>query len=84
MIAALITNAKKPRVIMVRGSPNRLKTGFTNIFKTPSTMAKITAEENPSKCTPDKTLVRKKATIAVINNRISKFILLFFNVYGDC
>lgn len=82
MIAALMTNAKNPRVRMVNGSPKRLRIGFTNMFKTPSTIAKIIAEEKLSKCTPDKILVKRKATIAVTNNRIIKFISLFFNVYG--
>lgn len=69
---------------MVSGSPNRLKIGLTNMFKTPSTMAKIIADENPSKCTPGKILVKRYATIAVISNLIIKFISLFFNVYGIC
>lgn len=67
---------------MVSGSPNRLKIGFTNMFKTPSTSAKIIADENPSKCTPGKTLVKRYATIAVTNKRIIKFILLFLIVMG--
>lgn len=82
MIPALMTKAKNPKVRMVSGSPKRLKIGFTKMFKTPSTTAKITAEENPSKCTPGKILVKRKATMAVTNNRINKFISLFFNSYG--
>jgi hypothetical protein len=60
MIAALITNAKKPRVIMVRGSPNRLKTGFTNIFKTPSTMAKIMLKKTRQNVLPIKLWLEKR------------------------
>lgn len=59
MIPALMTKAKKPNVKIVSGSPKRLKMGFTNMFKTPSTIAKIIAEEKLSKCTPGKILVKR-------------------------
>lgn len=72
---ALITKAKKPSVMMVSGKPKRLRTGFTIRFKRPKTTAKIIAEEKPSKCIPDKIFVSKKATTAVMNNRIIKFIV---------
>ncbi len=77
---ALITNAKKPKVIMVRGKPKRLKTGFTIRFKSPKTIAKIIAVEKPSKCTPGKILVNKKATIAVTSSRMIKFIVFNFKI----
>lgn len=80
MINALITKAKKPRVIIVKGSPKRLKTGFTIKFKSPKTIAKIIAVEKPSKCTPGNSLVSKNATIAVISKRNIKFIVCNFFV----
>lgn len=80
IITALITRANNPSVMIVSGKPKSPKIGFTKIFSTPNTMAKIIAEENPSKCTPGSTLVKRYATIAVMNSLIIKFILLFFNV----
>lgn len=71
-----MTKAKKPSVIIVNGSPKRLKIGFKIRFKTPKTIAKIIAVENPSKWTPGKTLVNRKATTAVISRRIIKFMIL--------
>lgn len=82
MIIALITKAKKPKVIIVNGKPKRLKTGFTIRFKSPKTIAKMIAVEKPSKCTPGKILVSKKATIAVINSRMIKFIVFNFYIIG--
>ena len=58
-MAALMTKEKNPRVRIVSGSPKRLKIGFTKIFSTPSTRAKIMADENPSNCTPGKILVKR-------------------------
>lgn len=82
MMIALITKAKNPSVMMVSGKPNKLKTGFTIKFKIPKTIANITAVENPSKCTPGKIFVKRKATMAVIKSRRIKFIMFdFFNVY---
>lgn len=78
---ALITNANNPNVIIVSGSPKRLKIGLTIKFKTPKTIAKIMAVENPSKCTPGKILVKRYATIAVTNSRIIKFIVIDFLVF---
>ena len=80
MIMALMTKAKKPRVIIVSGSPKRLKIGFKIRFKTPKTTAKITAPVNSSKCTPDNTFVSRKATIAVMKSRMIMFIFLFLNL----
>ncbi len=79
---ALITKAKNPNVIIVSGSPKILSTGLTIRLRTPKTIAKMIAVEKPSKCTPGKILVSKKATIAVIKSRMIKFIIFdFFNVY---
>lgn len=78
MISALMTKAKNPKVIIVKGSPKRLKTGFTIKFKSPRTIAKIIAVEKPSKCTPGKSLVSKNATIAVMSKRNIKFIVFNF------
>ena len=78
---ALITNANNPKVIIVSGSPKRLKTGFTIRFKTPKTIAKIIAVEKPSKRTPGKILVKRYATIAVTKSRIIKFIVIDFLMF---
>lgn len=66
---------------MVSGNPKRLKTGFTIKFKIPKTMAKIIAVEKPSKCTPGKILVKRKATMAVISSRRIKFIMFDFLMF---
>lgn len=78
IMAALITKANKPKVIMVSGKPKRLRIGFTNKFNKAKTIAKIIAAPKPENSTPGKIFVSKNATTAVINNRIMKFIVLFF------
>lgn len=78
IIIALITKAKKPNVIIVKGNPNKLRIGFTIRFKIPKTIAKITAPPKLSKLTPGIILVSKKATIAVIKSQIIKFIVSNF------
>ena len=75
---ALITKEKRPKVRMVSGKPKIFKIGVTIRFKIPKIKAKITADPNPSKCTPLRIFVRINATIAVTSNRIIKFIIYFF------
>lgn len=77
----MITKAKNPNVIMVRGSPKILNIGLTIILRTPKTIAKIRAVEKLSKCTPGKILVNRNATIAVIKSRMIKFIIINFLMF---
>ena len=56
---ALITKVNSPNVIIVKGNPKILRTGFTIKFKSPKTMAKMIAPPNPVKCTPGKIHVKR-------------------------
>jgi len=44
IIAALITNKKRPKVKMVTGKVKSTRTGFTNKFNNPKTIATIIAD----------------------------------------
>jgi hypothetical protein len=51
---AFMTSKNNPKVKMVTGNVNKIKTGFTKKFKSASTIATFKAEENPSMITPFK------------------------------
>ena len=75
MIKALITKENNPSVRIVIGNDKIERIGFTITFKRPKTMAKIIVAPKLSKCTPERILLSKNAEIAVISNRIIKFIV---------
>jgi hypothetical protein len=64
MIRALITNKNKPNVNMVIGNVRMIRMGFTKIFSSPSTIARIIAVTKDCICTPLKIYDNAKATIA--------------------
>ena len=75
MIKALITKENNPSVRIVIGNDKIERIGLTIRFKRPKTMAKIIVAPKLSKCTPERILLSKNAEIAVISNRIIKFIV---------
>ena len=75
-----MTSEKSPKVIMVRGRPRIFRMGETIRFRMPRTIANTIAVENPSKCTPERILVRKNATTAVTRSRMIKFLVYRFIV----
>ena len=75
MIAALITNRNKPKVMMVIGKVKMTKIGFTKESSTARTTAKIMADVNPSaSCTPGRNFAKITTASAVKSNLIIKFI----------
>lgn len=60
---------------IVIGNDKIERIGLTIRFKRPKTMAKIIVAPKLSKCTPERILLSKNAEIAVISNRIIKFIV---------
>jgi hypothetical protein len=54
IITALITNRKRPKVIIVTGIVNKIKTGFKNVFNKARTTATISAVEKLSTAIPGK------------------------------
>ena len=77
IMAALITKANSPKVIMVSGRPKRFRTGLTNKLSSPKTIANISAVPKPENSTPGKIFVSKNATTAVIKSRIMIFIIYY-------
>lgn len=53
IIMALMTNRNNPKLKIVIGKVNKIKSGFINIFSKPRTIATDTAVKNPSILIPE-------------------------------
>lgn len=77
IILALITSKKSPKVTMVIGKVNIMKTGLTMAFKRPRTAATRIAVVKLATLTPGKKLAKTRTAMAVSRILKIKFIIKF-------
>lgn len=77
IILALMTNKKSPKVTMVIGNVNIMKTGLTMAFKRPKTAATIIAVVKLATLTPGKKYAKTRTAMAESKILKTKFIIKF-------
>lgn len=76
---ALITIVNNPKVRMVIGNVNKIKSGFRKILKTPSTNATRSAVQKLATCTPGRTYEAIRITSVLANQLRSIPIFIQYN-----